>query len=84
MESSRSHFGDLGLYYGGFGHRFGGLGLPRGPQRNPLRSKLVFASNLGGFVPYFGYPFWHIFGLNYVKNHIKGGKVDIITNVTNK
>ena len=61
MESSGSHFGDLGLHFGGLGLHFGDLGLPRGPQRDPLRSMAGFLVKFQNFGTSSGYPFWHIF-----------------------
>ena len=49
LESSGGHFGTLWLH-------FGGLGLLRAPQGDPLQSKVDFQWIWGGFAPPLGVP----------------------------
>ena len=60
LGSSGGHFGTLWLH-------FGGLGLPRGPQGDPLQAKADFQQIWGGFAPPFGVPILVHFRQKYRK-----------------
>ena len=63
LGSSGGHFGTLWLH-------FGGLGLPRGPQGDPLQAKADFQQIWGGFAPPIWGPNFGTFSTKITKNRI--------------
>lgn len=68
FDSKTSSLGIPGGHFGTFGLHFGGLGLPRGPQRGPPESKVDFGWILGALGGVILGPFSLFFVLFGVKN----------------